>query len=134
MASAAPDAFAPGLPDRIMRKAQWRLLPLIFLAYLIAIIDRLNISFAATWLPSQPVFFSVLSETLHQRHRAVGIAAVNTFGQFGSFLSTTAFGYAKDTTNSYDFGLAAIAVCVIIGALILNHIRRQTAPAMRLPA
>ncbi len=30
MASAAPDAVAPGLPDRVMRKAQWRLLPLIY--------------------------------------------------------------------------------------------------------
>jgi len=85
------------------------------------------LALAATWLPSQPLFFSALSETLHQRHRAVGIAAVNTFGQFGSFLSTSAFGYAKDTTGSYDAGLAGIAVCVMIGAAILNQIRRKTA-------
>ena len=30
-----------------MRKAQWRILPIIFLAYLVAYIDRTNISFAA---------------------------------------------------------------------------------------
>jgi ACS family tartrate transporter-like MFS transporter len=82
---------------------------------------------AAAWLPSQPVFFSALSETLHQRHRAVGIAAVNTFGQFGSFLSSSAFGVARDATGSYDLGLAAIAVAVLVGALILNHIRRSAA-------
>jgi ACS family tartrate transporter-like MFS transporter len=85
------------------------------------------LALAATWLPSQPVFFSALSETLHQRHRAVGIAAVNTFGQFGSFLSTSAFGVARDATGSYDLGLAAIAVAVLVGALILNHIRRSAA-------
>ena len=84
------------------------------------------LALAATWLPSQPVFFSALSETLHQRHRAVGIAAVNTFGQFGSFLSTSAFGVAKDATGSYDLGLGVIAVCVVIGALILNQIRRES--------
>jgi ACS family tartrate transporter-like MFS transporter len=81
---------------------------------------------AATNLPSHPMFFSALSETLHERHRAVGIAAVNTFGQFGSFLSTSAFGYAKDATGSYDLGLAVIAACVLIGAAILNHLRRST--------
>ena len=87
------------------------------------------LAIAATWLPSQPVFFSALSETLHQRHRAVGIAAINTFGQFGSFLSTSAFGYAKDATGNYDLGLAVIAVCVVIGALFVNHVRRLSAQA-----
>lgn len=83
------------------------------------------LALAATWLPSQPIFFSALSETLHERHRAVGIAAVNTFGQFGSFASTTAFGFARDATGSYDPGLAAIALCVLVGAGIINHIRRK---------
>jgi ACS family tartrate transporter-like MFS transporter len=35
------------LPDRVMTRVQWRLLPLLFLAYLVAYIDRSNISFAA---------------------------------------------------------------------------------------
>lgn len=86
------------------------------------------LALAGTWLPSQPVFFSALSETLHERHRAVGIAAVNTFGQFGSFISTSAFGYAKDATGSYDLGLAVIAACVLIGAAILNRIRVGSSP------
>ena len=41
------DDNSAGLPERVMRKAQWRLLPLIFIAYLIAIVDCANISFAA---------------------------------------------------------------------------------------
>ena len=84
------------------------------------------LAIAVTWLPSQPMFFSVLSQSLHHRHRAVGLAAVNTLGQFGGFLSTSAFGFARDATGSYDLGLAAIGVCVIIGALILNHLRLQS--------
>ena len=35
------------LPDRVMKKAQWRILPIFFLGYLIAYIDRVNIGFAA---------------------------------------------------------------------------------------
>ena len=31
MATITADGFAPGLPDRVMKKAQWRLIPLIFL-------------------------------------------------------------------------------------------------------
>ncbi len=45
--AASAEGFAPGMPERVMRKAQLRLLPLLFFAYMIAIIDRANISFAA---------------------------------------------------------------------------------------
>jgi MFS transporter, ACS family, tartrate transporter len=82
---------------------------------------------AATNLPSQPVFFSALTETLHERHRAVGVAAVNTFGQFGSFLGVSAFGVARDATGSYDLGLAVVAAVMVIGVLLLNQIRRESA-------
>ena len=81
----------------------------------------------ALYLPSQPAFFAALSETLHERHRAVGIAAVNTIAQFGAFLSTSALGVSRDATGSYDIGLAAIAASVLIGAALLNRLRRQAA-------
>lgn len=80
----------------------------------------------ALWLPSQPVFFAALSETLHERYRAVGIAAVNTMGQFGAFFSTSALGVSRDATGSYDVGLAAIAACIVIGIVLLNLLRRQS--------
>ena len=47
MAALKAEDFSPGLPDRVMRKAQLRLLPFLLIAYLIAIVDRINISFAA---------------------------------------------------------------------------------------
>lgn len=34
-------------PDRTMRRVWWRILPLVFLLYLVAFIDRINIGFAA---------------------------------------------------------------------------------------
>lgn len=83
---------------------------------------------AALNLPSHPIFWALVSEQLHERHRAVGIAAVNTFGQFGSFLSTSALGMARDATGSYDAGLAAIAGCVAVSVLLLNRQRRLRPP------
>ena len=79
----------------------------------------------AFYLSSQPAFYAALTEGLHERHRAVSIAAVNTFGQFGAFVSISALGVSRDATGSYDMGLAAIAVCVAIGVFLMNMLRRQ---------
>jgi ACS family tartrate transporter-like MFS transporter len=91
-----------------------------------AIVIIASLLVAAANLPSQPVFFAALAETLHERHRAAGIAAVNTLGQFGSFIGTSALGFARDAAGSYDTGLAAFAVCVLIGIALLNHLRLQS--------
>jgi MFS transporter, ACS family, tartrate transporter len=45
VAAAAPDAFE--IESRTIRKISWRLLPLIVVAYLVAYIDRTNVSFAS---------------------------------------------------------------------------------------
>jgi MFS transporter, ACS family, tartrate transporter len=89
---------------------------------------------AALNLPSHPIFWSLVSEQLHERHRAVGIAAVNTFGQFGSFLSTSAFGVARDATGSYNAGLAAIAGCAALSVFLLNRQRLRSPQTSSLPS
>ena len=43
----------PGLQDRIVSKLSWRLLPFLFLLYVIAYLDRTNVSFAALQMQSQ---------------------------------------------------------------------------------
>lgn len=43
--SAAPEILSVEI-DQIVRKVAWRLIPILFLAYLINFIDRINISFA----------------------------------------------------------------------------------------
>ncbi|OYQ33087.1 hypothetical protein CHU93_03280 [Sandarakinorhabdus cyanobacteriorum] len=88
---------------------------------------------AAFNLPSHTVFWALVSEQLHERHRAVGIAAVNTFGQFGSFLGTSAFGVSRDATGGYDAGLFVIAVCALFSILILNRQRRLKPPRTSSP-
>jgi ACS family tartrate transporter-like MFS transporter len=81
---------------------------------------------AATILPVHSVFYAALTEGLHERHRAVSIAAVNTFGQFGSFLATSGFGVARDATGSYNAGLAAIAAGTMVSVVLLNSLRLKT--------
>jgi ACS family tartrate transporter-like MFS transporter len=81
---------------------------------------------AATILPVHSVFYAALTEGLHERHRAVSIAAVNTFGQFGSFLATSGFGVARDATGSYSAGLAAIAAGAVVSIVLLNSLRLKT--------
>ncbi|MFC0588244.1 MFS transporter [Novosphingobium aquiterrae] len=43
--SSAP--LAPGMERRLIAKLSWRILPLIFLSYLVAVMDRANISYAS---------------------------------------------------------------------------------------
>lgn len=58
LASTLPGADAPATPmanpelDAVVRKAAWRLVPILFLAYLINFIDRVNISFAKLQMSS----------------------------------------------------------------------------------
>ncbi|MGH9535627.1 MAG: MFS transporter [Terriglobales bacterium] len=47
MASHSPAVRAPALPAELRRKVGWRLLPYLFVIYVIAFLDRVNISYAA---------------------------------------------------------------------------------------
>lgn len=93
----------------------------------VAIIAALLI--AGTILPVHSIFYAALTEGLHERHRAVSIAAVNTFGQFGAFMATSSFGVARDVTGSYNAGLAAIAAGAVVSVVLLNILRQQSAAA-----
>jgi len=44
---------SPGLQERIVSKLTWRLLPFLFLLYVIAYLDRTNVSFAALQMRAQ---------------------------------------------------------------------------------
>lgn len=46
MASADPPPVDPDLPSRVRRKVLWRLIPLLFLLYIVAYLDRANAGFA----------------------------------------------------------------------------------------
>src|SRR5438046_10105665 len=44
---------SPGLQERIVSKPTWRPLPFLFLLYIIAYLDRTNVSFAALQMQAQ---------------------------------------------------------------------------------
>ena len=77
------------------------------------------------------LFFTLPGAVAHPRSAAVGVAAINSLGQVGSFVLPSLWGAAKDATGSYQLGLAAVAVNFVIGALIVLALRsraRRTAP------
>jgi ACS family tartrate transporter-like MFS transporter len=41
------EAVAGNFESKVIRKLQWRLIPLLFLLYVVSFIDRVNIGFAA---------------------------------------------------------------------------------------
>ena len=49
-----PANLAPSLERRVIAKLSWRILPLIFLGYMIAVMDRANISYASDQMITDP--------------------------------------------------------------------------------
>jgi MFS transporter, ACS family, tartrate transporter len=52
-AGLAPAAQTPGITDRARRRIAWRLLPYLFLLYIIAFLDRVNVGFAGLEMSRQ---------------------------------------------------------------------------------
>src|SRR6186713_1186369 len=46
----------PPVPDHIRRRVAWRVLPYLFLLYIVAFLDRVNVSYAALGLTKEPWF------------------------------------------------------------------------------
>ena len=77
------------------------------------------------------LFFTTPGAILHPRSAAVGVAAINSLGQLGSFVIPALFGVARDATGTYHAGLAVVAVnFAIAGAIILVLRARARKPAV----
>jgi nitrate/nitrite transporter NarK len=63
---------------------------------------------------------------------AAGIAAVNSIGNLGGFFGPKVFGWLKDTTHGDFASLMFLAVCAIIGAIIVLVLGHN--PALERPA
>jgi ACS family tartrate transporter-like MFS transporter len=70
------------------------------------------------------VFWLIPSDVLHPRSTAVSVAAINSIGQVGSFLSPYAWGLAKDYTGSFHTGLMVLPLPFVIAAAIVLIIRQ----------
>jgi ACS family tartrate transporter-like MFS transporter len=65
-----------------------------------------------------PVFWSLPSTSLRGASAAAGIALINTIGNVGGFVGSSAMGYLKQATHGFADGLLLLAVCVVAAALL----------------
>jgi len=76
------------------------------------------------------IFWLAPGEIIHPRATAVTVAAINGFGQLGSFLFPWLWGLAKDATGGFQLGLSLMPVAFTIAAilvLLLRHARKRSA-------
>jgi len=79
-------------------------------AYWLAIIG--NFAIAATiWLAP--------SDALSPRAMAISVAAINSIGQLGSFVSPWLWGLAKDATGSFRLGTSLLPIGYVLAALMV---------------
>lgn len=81
-------------------------------------------------------FWLAPSEMLAPRAMAVSVAAINSVGQLGSFVSPFLWGVAKDETGSFDLGISLLPIGYALAAALvlwLGH-RARTRSTAGVPA
>ncbi|MGB6973213.1 MAG: MFS transporter [Terracidiphilus sp.] len=81
---------------------------------------------AAGTLASMPIFWSASTLALAGPLVAAHIALINSLGNLGGFFGPALIGWLSRTTHSYFFALAAIALCLAIGAVAVERLARDT--------
>jgi ACS family tartrate transporter-like MFS transporter len=79
------------------------------------------------------LFFTTPGAIAHPRSAAVGVAAINSLGQLGSFVIPALWGVARDATGTYHAGLAVVSANFTVAAVIILILRaraRRRAPAL----
>ncbi len=71
--------------------------------------------------------FPTASTMIHPANRAVAFAAINTIAQVGNFLGPVLWGYAATATDSFQLGLSAIPIILLV-PLGLILLMRQNRP------
>ena len=69
---------------------------------------------------------------LHPRSAAVGVAAINSLGQIGSFVIPALWGVTRDATGTFHAGLAVVAVNFALAAAIILVVRARAARRLAL--
>jgi ACS family tartrate transporter-like MFS transporter len=91
--------------------------PLVVIgAYWLAIISNFGVA-ATVWLAP--------SDVLAPRSMAISVAAINSIGQLGSFVSPFLWGLARDATGSFHLGISLLPVGYILAALLVLCLGRQ---------
>lgn len=74
---------------------------------------------------SVALFFTTPGAIAHPRSAAVGVAAINSLGQLGSFVLPSLWGVAKDATGTYHLGLTVAAANFAVSAVIILVLRAR---------
>lgn len=88
-------------------------------AYWLAIMSNAAIN-ATFWLTP--------GEVLAPRSLAVSVAAINSIGQLGSFVSPILWGMAKDATGNFQLGLSVLPLGFLLAAMIVLWLRYFLSP------
>lgn len=72
-----------------------------------------------------PLAMPAASAQLHPATRAVAFAAINTIAQVGNFLGPVLWGYAANQTGSFELGLAAIPIILLVPLGLILFMRRS---------
>ena len=67
----------------------------------------------------------VVTEVVPCRLVPVAVAGVNTLAQLGAFVAPILWGISKDSTGSYNMGLAMVPIAFIASAAVAANVRRQ---------
>lgn len=89
---------------------------LVIAAYWLAIASNAGIAAA---------FWRAPGEALGARSMAVAVAAINSVGQLGSFVSPYLWGIAKDATGSFRLGISVLPAGFVLAALTVLWLGRQ---------
>jgi ACS family tartrate transporter-like MFS transporter len=79
------------------------------------------------------VFWAAAGDLLHPRQAAIGVAAINTIGQVGSFVLPVLWGISRDQTGGYRAGLTLLPLGFAAATALTLWLRRQarrTAPSL----
>ena len=78
--------------------------------------------FSAVYTSALTVFW-LSGAILHPSAAAVGVAAINSVGQLGSFFLPTLWGVARDQTGGFHLGLRVVATNFAVAAAIMLVLR-----------
>jgi ACS family tartrate transporter-like MFS transporter len=91
----------------------------VIAAYWLAVASNAGIA-ATFWLAP--------GDVLAPRSMAVCLAAINSVGQLGSFISPFLWGIAKDRTGNFHFGISMLPVSFVLAMFLILWLRRQAQP------
>ena len=76
-----------------------------------------------------PGFWPIPTAFLTESAAAASIGLINSFGNLGGFVGPFILGYVRTTTNSFNGGLALLAVSMVLGAACVLSVRSHQGAA-----